>query len=440
MHEQGTQSDILEGIAISNSSPVAKAASVLMSINNVASVIDVCLTCASNFGGSLKGTAAENDSTVAYGWAHQSSSILPWELGLYHGNSDSKKQLSANTNSTTFSQTQVNSPAHTIRSGITNQAIIVSGVEVTSVDARKSCYSIILFHLGELLRAPLEQQRQLGETMLVVATNSCDEMFLQSLFSFLVNQDFIDILLRIQSPRLESWLIEEKQDCTLLWRYYVFHEQHIAAADVMYRKASTDSNTITLNERIECLTRAVNSLRSATENVSSGEYIQKLGDVEEQLDIACLQQRIVSAVIENDLSPRNQIDLETRLLGVSELYNSYAGPLGLYEICLFIIQTCKRKDPTTIETLWRSILSKELAMSAKSSAAQNVLKRLRDGTPLSDMQEMNTSEYFEDGKWISRIKEIVVTTGKELYGRGADYTFPLFLLASTLEGELLKTL
>jgi hypothetical protein len=41
---------------------------------------------------------------------------------------------------------------------------------------------------------------------------------------------------------------------------------------------------------------------------------------------------------------------------------------------------------------------------------------------------------FDNGSWIPRLKARVTELGKTLYGKGADYTFPLDLLLQQLEG------
>jgi hypothetical protein len=41
---------------------------------------------------------------------------------------------------------------------------------------------------------------------------------------------------------------------------------------------------------------------------------------------------------------------------------------------------------------------------------------------------------FDNGSWIPRLKARVTELGKTLYGKGADYTFPLDLLLEQLEG------
>ena len=45
-----------------------------------------------------------------------------------------------------------------------------------------------------------------------------------------------------------------------------------------------------------------------------------------------------------------------------------------------------------------------------------------------------TIQEFENGEWIPRLRNRVTSLGKELFGKGADYTFPLDLLVNELEG------
>jgi len=94
---------------------------------------------------------------------------------------------------------------------------------------------------------------------------------------------------------------------------------------------------------------------------------------------------------------------------------------------------CQRNDPATIEILWRSILTKEVLLRTESPIVNNVIKKLRNGTPLAEVDLLENDDNFESGKWIINVKETVVSTGKQVYGKGADYAFPLLFLASNLE-------
>jgi nuclear pore complex protein Nup155 len=41
---------------------------------------------------------------------------------------------------------------------------------------------------------------------------------------------------------------------------------------------------------------------------------------------------------------------------------------------------------------------------------------------------------YDTGEWIPRLRNRVTELGKELYGKGADYTFPIDLIVRELEG------
>lgn len=42
---------------------------------------------------------------------------------------------------------------------------------------------------------------------------------------------------------------------------------------------------------------------------------------------------------------------------------------------------------------------------------------------------------FESGRWMKKLEGRVVSLGKEVFGTGADYIFPVNFIASCLEGE-----
>jgi hypothetical protein len=41
---------------------------------------------------------------------------------------------------------------------------------------------------------------------------------------------------------------------------------------------------------------------------------------------------------------------------------------------------------------------------------------------------------FEDADWVVALKDRIISLGKEVYGDGADFVFPIEFLVSTLEG------
>ena len=43
---------------------------------------------------------------------------------------------------------------------------------------------------------------------------------------------------------------------------------------------------------------------------------------------------------------------------------------------------------------------------------------------------------FEDGLWRQKLERRIVSLGRELYGKGKDFVFPLDFIAECLEGKL----
>ena len=180
------------------------------------------------------------------------------------------------------------------------------GGDGTAEEARKKCYDVLLQKLHKLIelkevRPNEEQSDELAKSSLVTKTRSwcctrrassvtnaivfthhsnascdslrssqfdaADEMMSNAicsednllhsvLYDNLLKTKQIERLIRIQSPRLEKFLNDV--DKSLLWRFYVFHGRHSDAC-VLMSTTGLSKDRITLDERIACFTRAVNS-------------------------------------------------------------------------------------------------------------------------------------------------------------------------------------
>ena len=95
-------------------SPLARAAEVLMELENTDGMAMMCLTCAANFGGVKVSSDDRNEFEGKPG-----NTVMDWEKSLYH------RPVTASTD-TSASGTQS----------------IVSGIDVTPADALKTCHSI----------------------------------------------------------------------------------------------------------------------------------------------------------------------------------------------------------------------------------------------------------------------------------------------------------
>jgi nuclear pore complex protein Nup155 len=444
--------------ALENGSPLARAASVLMGVNDVAGFVDVCLTCARNFDYGSFTTTDDLSATSEL----LAGSMLPWERTLYHRH--------------------LNEATDDLKSGVvTSRDNNASTSKEASSVAKRTCYGLLYYHLDQLMEsvAELPQNSTLVERMISIATSSPDIAFIHGLYEYLASSGHVDTLLRIDSSSFERWL-QSKNDYHLLWRYYTVHNIHWMAGEVMWNRGISIADKVILEERIECLTRAMSSYsvalrdlnhdsallqnRIASRTSSSGDLLSQrygvspsrdevnrvLSQLNEQIDVAKIQTRILSTIMSSSNAKNIDEDqtaaLRTTFMDISKLYNDFAAPLGLYDICLAILQTCKHDDSPTITKLWRSILCEELLpCRTKSKVVQGFLTNLQRDSMLEEESVIfsHTSVTkengeplmsFEDGDWITNIKSRVIALGKELHGKGTDFVFPLRFIAECLEG------
>jgi len=419
--------------ALEHESPLAKAADVLRQLGDVVGLVNVCLTTASNFVSKHASTKFEQDDKVG--------NAFDWERGLYHKRTLDSKE---GTNSTS------NSP-----SSPSSSTAIVVGANVSSDDAIRTCHAILLVHLCELLGMPANSsEHELGERMLAVCAASTDDGFLTSMFQHLLNKNFVEVLLRINSVELEKFLKQPSLDPNLLWQYYVVQGRQELAGQLMWHRACVASVDVPLDERLDCLTKSLNSYRSALHNAIQGGLSKDRDALEravtraqETLDVGVFQRRILHTVdttaqLESMLQEDKLTNLRSSLLPVSDLYNDYAAPLHLFDSCLLILHSCRHNAPPTIEALWRSILCEEiLPCATRMQSSYVVLQQLMTGSLLDEKLVLLTEEVqdsgnlplAEHGDWLERLRIRVTSLGQELYGHGADYAFPVDFLVRHLE-------
>jgi len=456
--------------ALEHGSPLARAAHVLLELGCVGATVDVCLVCASNFGGArvLYDDELAGEKELIGDNGGYAEGVMSWERGLYHrplsGSSSPSVQSTARGSTTPNSRSAGDNP-------------VVSGIEVTNTDALSTCHAVLFHYLTELLNSTTRyvEAPALAEQMVAVCSSSSDVRFLRRLYELLLDTGHIEFLLRISSPSLEHWIADEKKDAFLLWRYYTLHDLDWLAGQVMWRRASSVEEKIPLKERVECMTRATNSFQTAQSKATkstaaaaaAGVFLGGLQNglaqvrqpsleelnrvktqVDEQLDIATLQSKLLDAIMASnlvaDVDSTKMDALEASLVPVSDMYNEYAGPLALYDICLLILRTCHENDTNSIIKLWKSILCDYIIpCRASTVSAQTFLTDLKRGSMLEEEDVVLDANaggahtnllLYEDGDWIPKLKNRVISLGKDLYGQGADYTFPLQLIVKTLEG------
>ncbi|XP_071451396.1 nuclear pore complex protein Nup154 [Hetaerina americana] len=174
----------------------------------------------------------------------------------------------------------------------------------------------------------------------------------------------------------------------LLWKYYESIDNHAMAAKVLHGLATAPSS-VTLDQRLTYLARAVMCMRS--DNVgcapSQGVFLREL---EDQLEVARIQQKVLNALTKcrgsQHLSAEEAIGrLKTELVDVTQLYEEYAEPFGLWQCKLAILHCVGHNDPTFVESIWDYILETELAATPSTASPDN-----RMGLLLAEVKALGT--------------------------------------------------
>jgi nuclear pore complex protein Nup155 len=426
-------------------SPLAKAVTLLIQLGEVSGVVDICLLTASNFTGKK---ISVSDSSELMFREHVSDNILPWEQGLYHKRRDPSEANVSGGNSGSSS----------------NSNSLALGTTVTGKDAIDTCYALVFSTLSKLLNSA---DFHVGESMVSVCAAASDKDFLQAFFAHLLESNHKDTLLRIDSPELEKWLATQKSEPDLLWKYYVVQRKHVQAGEVAWNRATDATADLHLNDRIECLVRALDSYSSALNssqqndtnvwqwntpgkapaNVDRDELQRSVTQAKETLDVARLQSRVLHTIQspKYDIPEEDVKKLNYTLVAVSDLYNEYAHPMNMYENCLLVLYTCRHDDTNHIQMLWKSIFCEEvLPCSTRSEQVYRFLQSLPEDSMYTNsditlLPENATAKdskpLFESGLWMQKLEGRIISLGKEVYGKGADYVFPVDFVAVCLEGK-----
>ena len=404
--------------AVRYSSPLARAVDLLVKLGDVTSVVEICLTTSQNFK-SLKMPVSSMDQTKYDG-------MLPWESDLYH-----KQQ------STIERQTFVDKEI------VTSSAVY--GTSVAAKDAIETCYALVFVHLEELLQS----DRPLAHQMVSACCAVTDKSFLASFFSYLLDNSHVDTLLAIDSPESESFLVE-KNDPSLLWRHYSVLEKYIEAGRVAFDHARSN-DMIQLGTRIEWLTRAVQSFRSAQSSGSAysrtadQELTKYSAESEDCLRLAALQDQVVRRIdslpeFPQDVDGSEFERLKTSLCEATPLY-SFIARVPFFDLCLVMFHLCRYGDEDVIRTVWKnSFCEKILPCCSRDLHVFQFLEEFAGEVDLADRvihlsETAETSDLplFEDGTWVAPVHDMVVERGHQLYGNGADFTFPVIFILEQLE-------
>ncbi|KAK9063661.1 hypothetical protein SSX86_017532 [Deinandra increscens subsp. villosa] len=193
----------------------------------------------------------------------------------------------------------------------------------------------------------------------------------------------------------------------LLARYYVLKRQHILAAHVLLRLAERRSNNLenfpTLDQRRQYLSNAVIQAKSASDDdglTNSSRESGLLDLLEGKLTVLQFQikikeeleglvRKLESAPSTSDSAPNNSEaeflqavkekvkELSFDLKSITQLYNEYAVPFELWEICLEMLYFASYSgdtDSSIVRDTWARLMDQALSKGGIAEAC-SVLKR-----------------------------------------------------------------
>jgi nuclear pore complex protein Nup155 len=247
-----------------------------------------------------------------------------------------------------------------------------------------------------------------------VINGSGDIVFQTCLYDWYLETRQEDRLLEITSPFVPQFLRQRANDwnreaADLLWRYYVHNNDYLEAADTQLHLARGEF-PITLEERMAYLSRARTnaSTRQSALVESRHSKQQLLSDIDTQLELASIQDDIYQrmkhdARVSEERRPEILASLNSTILTIDELYNTYADQAGYHDLCILIYQVADHRNPADIRASWQELINQ----TSREALMQ------RDALP-----------------W-EAVGDKVRNLGRRL--QGADATFPVQTLLPMLE-------
>lgn len=236
-----------------------------------------------------------------------------------------------------------------------------------------------------------------------VILNYNDKLFHYHMYDWLVRENNEDKILQLDTRFILPYLQEKSQSSlqisNIMWIYLSKKSRYYQAAQVLYSLAISNFE-IKLSERIECLSRANGFCNSACQLSEKQKMIQLASDIQEVLDIATVQEDILSLVLSDSrIDPTTKSELQTNLEGkilpVSDLFNDYAEPLGYHEICICIFKVSDFRDQDEIMSKWHELfdsLKKEVNFEQNPDETTNFLNLLSN-VVIKIGRTVHTSEY-----------------------------------------------
>lgn len=252
-----------------------------------------------------------------------------------------------------------------------------------------------------------------------VISRAKDEVFLTNLYDWYVSEGWYDRLLATDSSFIATYLQRKSaidvMHADLLWKYYGQSSQFAEAARVQLQLARSGFN-LTLNRRIEYLSRARANASTYTQGGSRKAKQKLLQEITELLDVANLQDEILSKLKEDrrfEGEPERRQEVLSRvdgpILSINDLFNDYADNAGYYDVCLQVYQVADHRDVSQISQTWQQAIEQEHTVALERA------QRGDEGAP----------QPFE------AVAELVRTLGNKL--QMSESTFPVHFLLPLLK-------
>lgn len=254
---------------------------------------------------------------------------------------------------------------------------------------RKQCYDLVFETIITMRREFQNEPETIDGRMTRSATiqqeanaqvnESEDELFHFELYSWYLAQQWIDMLLAVDSPFVADFLSKlaesNLQHADLLWQYHARREEFFEAATVQFNLARSPHD-IPLARRMEYLSRAKANASTPTSGVGRQTRQILLFQISELLDVAHIQDELLTKLRSDPRSGERQeeitkplngqildVTLVSRLQGWHlpcsnpyQLFNDYADAAGYHDMSLLIYETAGHTNEADIAAAWESLI------------------------------------------------------------------------------------
>ncbi|CAN0096856.1 unnamed protein product [Ectocarpus sp. 6 AP-2014] len=322
---------------------LARACAALTAVGRLEAVVDVCMTCAKNFG----------EGVVASGGGGQGGGggVEAWEEGVYQGGG-------------------------------------IVGAEQRE-KARLECYKRVLEAVVGLLKQEKQQLRSAAAAAagqggvrsskkvagLIARCLSYKAPLLEEMLFGVLEEHDKKLLMSIRTPGVERYLKRDPED---LFRHYMLSKEYPKAVHLMDCEARVEARSgVHVRRRVECLLKAISACHKcdldSAQMVAPGWSLNhaKLRTMEDERDVLLVQERLLSD-LKATMTPLERLAQEGRgtegllaelaerrriaetwttdIVDPSELYRQASGSF-LWEGCLRLMQCCEFDEPIVAKRL-----------------------------------------------------------------------------------------